>query len=383
MTLKTDLQSNSTDLAALVSSLSSQVASFLSSFTVERASLDANIDLVDSPPVSPAPAPTGDAPTQFVIAGSRAAGINTISHYPYDIQEYNGFLYLSTIGANNSADTGKPSVQKINPRTMTIDATYQYATPTFVGGVQTHNYKGNRVHDGKVYATRNQLVTGISYVDVLDAGTLAFIKTITLGSGLARNIAIDGTSLYAAMDISNTLVKVDLTTDTASVIATFASGSRAQGVDVYDGKIIVILFNTSEIKILNSSGTVLATISAGSGAQPNWISSDPDLGVFVSNYAGQNVLKINMSSYTVEKTYSLPAADYPHQALPLKNWLFVGGTTTPTSPVRVFDIASGSLLFTLISGPNIPAIAFDGGSVWAISANGNYIQRHALETVFK
>lgn len=303
----------------------------------------------------------------------------TVNYYPYEIKHDNGFLYVSTIGGN-AGGNGNASLFKVNPKTCAIVSSYN-AGPYFNGSAYVNGLLGFAVISDKAYVAHNRIDNGTTQIDVVDLQNMTLLNTVALGSGASRNVSTDGVHIYVAVSGQNKLKKVDIATLTATDIYTFPAGSTPFRTAYKDGVVVTALFDGGKIYFnAATDGALLGSITTEAGAKPNWINSNTEEGVFVGYYGTHKAVKINMTNYTIERTYTLPAADYPHEAYPVMGkQLWVAGTTSPTSYIRIFDISTGSLLTSIARGANIPSMVLEGSAVWSVSANGNMIQRNILD----
>lgn len=354
MTVKTDLEANSADIAAKVAGIVSVLAE-----------LDVNIALVGDPEPC-----IGGLELRPLTCPSTV----TTNYYPFEIQYHEGFLYVSAVGGNGGG-SGNANLFKINPKTGTIITTYSGGS--YASG---HGFTGFSIHNGKAYVCCNKFIAGTTSVEIIDLSTMTLDASVSLGTGAARNTICDGTNIYIGIETVDKLKKFDIATRTVSDHYSFAASSKPFRSAFFDGKIYVALFNAGEIKVINTAGSLIATISTGSGSQPNWFAQS-DTRLFCSLYGTHKAVEIN-SSNTVGINYNCPTNDTPHAPLVVMNkQLWLGGTTSPTSYIRIFDIDTGTLITSLSRAANIPAMAFDGGNVWNICANSNYIQRQVLDLV--
>lgn len=351
MTLKSDLENNATSLQSALDDL------------------NINIALVGEPE------PCVGSPVLELRPPSCPTSVTT-NYYPYEMQYHEGFLYVSTIGAN-SGGSGNASLFKINPKTGALVATYNAGS-----NASGHGLLGFCIEGGKAYVAHNKFSAGTTGIDIVDLATMTLDANVNLGTGSVRNCVSDGTNIYAVTTALK-LKKFDIATQTVSDIYTFAASSDPFRSVYFDGKIWVCLFenhtNGNAVQVFDDSGNLLNTIYTGAGSKPNWF-GQTDTRLFVSCYGTHKTYEITSGS--LGTTYTCPAPDYPHIPFPVMDkQLWVGGTTAPTSYIRIFDIDTGALITSLAKGPNIPSMAFDGGNVWNISANGNYIQRTVLDLV--
>ncbi len=304
-----------------------------------------------------------------------------INFYPYELKYHAGSLYVSTIGGN-AGGNGNASLFKINPKTCAISGSYN-AGPYFNGSAYINGLLGFTNILNKAYVIHNRLDTATTQIDVVDTDTLTLVSTVPLGAGTARNVVTDGVNLFVAVEGQNKLKKIDASTLSVTDVYSYPAASKPFRTSILDGVVITTLFDAGKIYFNSTAdGSLLASITTEAGAKPNWINDNTWQGVFVGYYGTHKAVKVNMASYTIERTYTLPAADYPHEAYPVMGkQLWVGGTTSPTSYIRVFDIASGAYLGSIARNANIPKMAFDGGAIWSISANNNMIQRNVLDMV--
>ncbi len=298
-----------------------------------------------------------------------------VNPYPYEIQEHGGYLYVSNIGGNAAA-TGNARLVKYDPKTNAAVATYDGGVYTAGNGLLGFCIAGN-----KAYVIHNKWNVAQVGIDIIDLATMTLIQNIPLGAGGGRNCVTDGTAVYIPVEAQNALLKLDIATNQLTTLYTFAPNAKPFRIAYFGGKLWVCLFNNHEIKVLDTSGVLLATIATGAGSQPNWFGQD-DSNIYCALYGTHKAVKLNATTYAIDKTYTMPAADYPHIPFPVMGkQLWVGGTTSPTSYIRVFDITTGNLLTSYAKGANIPSMACDGGNVWSVSANGNLIQREILDLV--
>lgn len=346
MTLKSDLEANAANLQS------------------ELDALNANIALVGEPE----PCVGG-----LELRPSTCPSSVTVNYYPYEIHYHEGFLYVSTIGAN-AGGSGNAALYKINAKTGVVVSSYNAGSNASGNGLL-----GFCIEGGKAYICHNKFSTGTTQLTVVDLSTMALDSTIALGSGSSRNVVSDGTNLYVATT-NLKMKKVNIATQAVTDIYTFGANTDPFRTAYFDGKLWVCLFGASgnSVDVMQTDGTFVQNISTGAGSQPNWF-GHTDSKLFVSCYGTHKVYEISGGS--LGTTFTCPAADYPHVPFPVMDkQLWVGGTTA-TSYIRIFDIDTGALITSLAKGPNIPNMAFDGGNVWNISANGNYIQRTVLDFV--
>ncbi len=347
MTLKSDLEANAANLQS------------------ELDALNANIALVGEPEPC-----VGGLELRPLSCPSTV----TTNYYPFEIQYHEGFLYVSTIGANTGG-SGNASLFKINPKTGTIVGTYNAGTNSSGNGLT-----GFCIQDGKAYVCHNLFLSGNTGVDIVSLDTMTLLQNVPLGAGAGRNTVCDGDYIYIGLETADKLKKFDIATKTVSDVYTFTSGSKPFRSAYFNKNIYVALFNSDAIAVISPSGSLLATISTGSGSKPNWFAQSQTR-LFCSLYGTHKAVEITPSN-TVGTNYNCPTNDTPHAPLVVMDkQLWLGGTTAPTSYIRIFDIDTGALITSLAKGPNIPSMAFDGGNVWNISANGNYIQRTVLDLV--
>ena len=345
MSIKSDLEANATTLQSGLDAL------------------NANIALVGLPE-NPA----------LELRPSTCPSSITVNYYPYEIQYYDGFLYVSTIGAN-AGGSGNAALYKINAKTGANVANYSAGTNASGNGLL-----GFCIYGGKAYVAHNKFIAGTCQITIIDLATMTLSGTVNLGAGSVRNCVTDGTYIYACTtDLK--LKKFDIATQTVTNIYTYGVNTDPFRVAYFDGKIWTGLFGSAgnAVDVVDTNGTFITSISTGAGSQPHWFGQTENR-LFVSCYGTHKAYDI--SNGTLGTSYNAPAADYPHAPFPVMGkQLWLGGTTSTTSYIRVFDINTGALITSLAKGPNIPSMAFDGGNVWNISANGNYIQRTVLDLV--
>ena len=342
MTLKSDLEANATTLQSGLDAL------------------NANIALVGLP----------ENPVLELRPSTCPSSI-TVNYYPYEIQYYEGFLYVSTIGGN-AGGSGNASFFKINPKNGAIVGTYVAGS-----SASGHGLLGFCIVDGKAYVVHN---FGTAQIDVIDLDTMSKLSSVPLGSGVARNCVSDGINIYiATTDLA--LKKFDIATQTVSTIYTFGANTEPFRIAYFNNKLWVCLFGAvgNSVEVIETNGTYVKSISTGAGSKPNWF-GQTESRLFVSCYGTHKAYEITTGFLGM--AYNCPTADYPHIPFPVMGkQLWLGGTAGTPSYIRVFDINTGALITSLAKGPNIPSMAFDGGNVWNISANGNYIQRTVLDLV--
>lgn len=365
MSNKENLENKSIEIEAIRAGIETDCATMLA----KLGELDDLIALVDEPE------PCVGGPALELRSSSCPTSVTT-NYYPYEMHYHDGFLYVSTIGAN-AGGSGNASLFKINPKTGSLVATYNAGSNASGNGLL-----GFCIEGGKAYVAHNKFSAGTTGIDIVDLATMTLDANVNLGTGASRNCVSDGTNIYAATTALK-LKKFDIATRTVSDIYTFAASSDPFRSAFFDGKIWVCLFgnhaNGNAVQVFDTSGSLLSTISTGAASQPNWF-GQTDTRLFVACYGTHKTYEI--ASGSLGTTYTCPAADYPHIPFPVMDkQLWVGGTAVPTSYIRVFDIDTGSLITSLAKGPNIPSMVFDGGNVWNISANGNYIQRTVLDLV--
>ncbi len=369
-----DLQTDLENKSGQIESLKDDIDAASASMTTKISDLNDLIDQIDLPPPEPAENPA------YKLRASSCGSVG-IGYYPYEIKYHEGFMYISTVGGN-AGGTENARFYKFNPDTCSFVSSYS-AGPYYSGGVYYHGYNGFTIIGDKAYAARNRMDLGTSFIDVINLSNTTLDRSISVGTGALRGVTTDGEDLYFVLDGPDNLKKVDLSaSDAISTLYTFTAGSKPFKVEYTDGKLVALLFNAHQIKFFDTDGTLRSTINTGASTSPNWATPDGEGNIFVSYYYGHKAVKIDMDTESIVTTYNLPAADYPHQALPVMGQLWVGGTTTPTSYIRVFNIATGSLITSYAKGENIPTMAFDGQKVWNVSANGNYLYPTSVDLIW-
>jgi YVTN family beta-propeller protein len=195
-------------------------------------------------------------------------------------------------------------------------------------------------------------------VSVIDAATLALMKTITLDLKGAHDLALtrDGRTLFASNLLSGALVVID--TATFETIATIPTGNRCHSLALTNDErqLWIVNIKDNNVSILDVTRLrILGTIPVGKLPGHIRFSKDGRY-AYVTSQEEALVTVVDTSNHKVIKT--IPVGKLPHYIIPSPDGRYLWGGSTGGTEVYVIDTTTNERVETIEVGSKPQHIGF-------------------------
>lgn len=320
----------------------------------------------------------------YTDAGEPIASVRIMPHLSDKQNLKNFFIHKLQIDAetgigDGSADVALNGITSIDtaafPRHIYDDGTYIWVTSTsgvvvkinpltdITTNITVGSIPADIVSDGTNIWVANYASNTVSKID---PSTDTVTATVTVGTN-PTELLFDGTYIWVANRNSDNVMKINPSTNL--VEATITVGDYPRGF-AFDDDYIWVINNTSNnvSKINRSTDIVDATISVGTS--PDEIIFDGNY-VWVTNNGSNNLSKINPSTDVVDATITVgsgpTALTYDDNYI----WVTNSGTTTISKIDRTTDIVEATI--TVGTAPD--DIVSDGTYIWVMNTTSGNVSK--------